>query len=526
MNSHTRRCTRTVLGMLLLVATITAAGLQAQAQRMINDADRVTLPGNVHPSARIENDRGSADPNMPMKSMVLSLAVRPAAQAALDQLLKDQQDPKSPRFHKWITPQQFGAQFGPTDQDIADASGWLKSHGFRIDNVANGRLSITFSGNVRQVEQAFQTNIRNYVVNGETHFANATDPSIPRALADLVLGVVSLHNFAKHRNSNVHQLPPDFTDGVGSHFLAPADFAKIYDVSPLYAAGIDGTGQTIAIVGRTDINLADVQFFRSFFGLPVNDPQFIHNGADPGIVNIDEQREASLDVEWSGAIARNATIKFVISQSGATDGVDLSAGYIVNNNLANIMSTSFGQCERILAANNTFWGNLWSQAATQGITSFVSSGDNGAAGCDLSNAASGTGRAVSGLASTPNNIAVGGTQFNEGNGNFWAAGNNPADQSSVLSYIPEVVWNESGNVPGGSGLLASSGGVSTIYAKPAWQTGTGVPADGFRDLPDVSLSAAGHDGYLIILNHTANASGLAAVGGTSASSPSFASIMA
>jgi uncharacterized membrane protein len=514
---------------LLLLVLAGMLSLSAQAQRTINDADRVILHGNTHPLARAEFDRGSANASMPMNRMVLLLSVRPDAQAALQRLLADQQDPKSPDYHKWLTPSEFGLRFGPTDQDIADAANWLKKFGFTIDEIGTGRMWINFSGDVQKVERAFQTNIRQYEVNGKMHFANATDPSIPRALVGLVRGVVSLHNFPKHPNSTVNQLPSDFTAGNGAHFLAPADFATIYNVNPLYSAApaIDGTGQTIAIVGRTDINLGDVQFFRSFFGLPANDPIFVHNGADPGNLGGGEETEADLDVEWSGAVAKNATIKFVISQTGATDGVDLSAQFIVNNNLANIMSASFGLCEASLgAAGNNFWNTLWAQAAAQGITAFVSSGDSGAAGCDPSGALTGTGLGVNGLASTPNNIAVGGTQFNEGAGNFWSAANNPADQSSVLSYIPEIAWNESGAVAGGSNLFSTGGGASIVYAKPAFQAGPGVPADGARDVPDVSLTSAGHDGYLIIQGHTANVSGLFSVGGTSAASPSFAGLMA
>lgn len=529
MQSHSSGRTRLLVRTLLLMVISGMLSSAALAQRTINEADRVTLHGNTHPLARAEFDRGSANAAMPMNRMVLLLSVRPDAKAQLQQLLADQQNPKSPSYHQWLTPQEFGLRFGPTDQDIADASNWLKKFGFSIDEVGNGRMWINFSGDVQKVERAFQTNIRNFEVDGKMHFANATDPSIPRALTGLVQGVVSLHNFPKHPNSTTNQLPSDFTAGNGAHFLAPADFATIYNVNPLYnaAPAINGTGQTIAIVGRTDINLGDVQFFRSFFGLPANDPIFIHNGADPGNLGGGEETEADLDVEWSGAIAKNATIKFVISQTAATDGVDLSAQFIVNNNVANIMSTSFGLCEQSLgAAGNNFWNTLWAQAAAQGITAFVSSGDSGAAGCDPSGALTGTGLGVNGLASTPNNIAVGGTEFNEGAGNFWSAANDPTTQASALSYIPEIAWNESGAVAGGSNLFATGGGASIIYAKPAFQAGPGVPADGVRDVPDVSLTSAGHDGYLIIQGHTANASGLTAVGGTSAASPSFAGLMA
>lgn len=530
MHRHTLRFTKLCLTALLLLLTIAALSSGALAQRSINDADRVTLHGNTHPLARAEFDRGSADAAMPMNNMILLLSVRPDAQAQLSQLLAEQQDPKSPNYHKWLTPAEFGLKFGPTDQDIADAANWLKRFGFRIDQVANGRMWINFSGNVQQVERAFQTNIRQFEVKGKMHHANASDPTLPRALSGLVRGVVSLHDFVKHPNSTVNQLPPDFTAGNGANFLAPADFATIYNLNPLYSAApaIDGTGQTIAIVGRTNINLADVQFFRSFFGLPVNDPVITLNGPDPGDLGGAEETEADLDVEWSGAVARNATINFVVSQTTTTtDGVDLSAQFIVNNNLANVMSTSFGACEAALgAAENNFWNTLWAQAAAQGISAFVSSGDSGAAGCDPASATTGTGLGVNGLSSTPNNISVGGTEFNEGTGTFWSPTNDPTTQSSVLSYIPEIAWNESGNVVGGSSLFSTGGGASIIYPKPAFQAGPGVPADGARDVPDVSLSSAIHDGYLIIQGHSATATGLAAVGGTSAASPSFAGIMA
>ena len=531
MHSRTLPLQKLCLSALLLLAMTGILSLSAHAQRVINDADRVTLHGNVPALARAEFDRGSANSGMPMNNMVMLLSVRPDARAQLDQLLAEQQDPQSPNYHKWLTPTEFGLRFGPTDQDIADATNWLQRNGFKIEQVGNGRMWINFSGNVQKVERAFQTNIRMFEVNGKMHHANATDPTIPRALTGLVQGIVSMSDFEKHPNSSVSQLPPNFNPGDGTHFLAPGDFSIIYNVFPLYTQSpvIDGTGQTIAVVGRTDINLADVQFFRSFFGLPAKDPVFIHNGPDPGIVTNPpgEQTEADLDVEWAGAIAKNATIDFVISQTTSTDGIDLSAMYIVNNNLAPIMSTSFGNCEANLPATETaFWNTLWAQAASQGITAFVSTGDSGAAGCDTPDSPTGTSQGVNAIASTPNNIAVGGTQFNEGSGTFWNASNDPTDQSSALSYIPEIVWNESGNVPGGSGLAATGGGASILYTKPSYQFGVGVPADGQRDVPDVSLSGAGHDGYLIVQGHTALSSGLMFVGGTSAGTPSFASIMA
>src|SRR5262249_19986930 len=359
-------------------------------------------------------------------------------------------------------------------------------------------------------------------------------------------------HFEVHRDSHGNLVPTDpaFTianPGI-SHFLAPGDYTKIYDLASLYQSGADGTGQTIAIVARSKVELTDVETFRSIFGLPANDPTMIVDGADPGFSFSGDSVEASLDVEWAGAVAPNATIDLVVSASTqTTDGVDLSSAYIVDNNLAPIMTVSFGECEKFLgAAENAFYNSLWQQAAAQGISVFVSAGDNGAAGCDDPNSGPATGGlAVSGLASTPFNTAVGGTQFNE-NGNdstFWNSTNDAAF-SSAVGYIPENVWNESCDPTkttclfNESNLFSGSGGASSLYAKPLWQAGVaGIPNDGHRDIPDVSFtSASAHDGFLVCFEGscqtTTDSNGhlqllnAAVVGGTSAASPSFAGLMA
>jgi subtilase family serine protease len=503
-----------------------ASAASARPLRVIDDKDTITLRGNVHPLARPEFDRGETDVSLPMERMILTLRVNAVKQAELDRFLAGLHDPASPDFHHWLSPDEFNKRFGPAAEDIHSITVWLLSHGFTIDEVAKSGAWINFSGTAAGVERAFHTRVHNYYVNGQMRHANAQDPAIPRGLSDLVAGVVSLHDFPRkmmnHGLSPVTQagLLPQYTSG-SSHYLSPVDFATIYNVNPLYSAGIDGSGQSIAIVGRTHPSSSNWTAFRSMMGLPANPPQVIVNGPDPGDLGAGEDGEADLDVEWSGAVAKNAAILFVTSKSThATDGVDLSAQYIVNNNLAAVMSTSFGACESDLgAAENTFYNNLWQQAAAQGMTSFVSSGDAGAAGCNLGSDTIGSGPGVNGLASTPYNVAVGGTQFNEGSGSYWNATNGVA-YNSVVSYIPETVWNESGSV-GGSGLWATGGGVSTKYTKPAWQISPGVPADGKRDVPDVSLSAAVHDAYLV-----ATQGGLYAISGTSASSPSFAGLMA
>jgi subtilase family serine protease len=477
----------------------------------------------VHPLATAQNDAGEVAPGFPMEHMLLTLTPDTAQQDALEQLLDAQLNPESPYYHQWLTPEQFAERFGVSDNDAAQITRWLQDHGIEVEEITAGRQSIVFSGVASQVESAFHTQIHAYKIGNELHHANATDPEIPAALVQVVGGVVSLHDFhSEPMHGSVHKPSPEFTSG-GSYYLAPADFATIYDLLPLYQDAINGSGQSIAIVARSNIKITDVRQFRTSFGLPANDPQIIVNGADPGIWNSDEETEADLDAEWSGAVARSATIKFVVSKStNSSDGVDLSAQYIVNHNLAPVMSTSFGLCEASLGSSgNSFLNSLWQQAAAQGITVFVSSGDDGAAGCDSASASSAThGRAVNGLCSTPYSVCVGGTEFNDVSDPslYWSSFNAAGTQASALSYIPEIAWNESGP---GEGLWASGGGASTIYAKPSWQAGTGVPADGKRDVPDVSLTSAGHDGYLIYQE-----GGLYVVGGTSAASPSFAGVLA
>jgi Pro-kumamolisin, activation domain/Bacterial Ig-like domain (group 3) len=519
----------------------------------IDESARVTLKGNRHPLATPENDRGAVSPDLPMERMLLVLQRDPATESSLQQLLAAQQDKSSPGFHAWLSPEQFAAQFSPAQSDVKTLADWLASHGFRINRVARGGMAIEFSGTAGHVQEAFHTAIHSYVVDGAMHYANASDPQIPAVFAPMVAGVSTLHNFQKSsairvlgtaaRIANTSAWQPNFTfqSALGVyHYLAPGDFAKIYNTASLYKSGIDGTGQSIAIVGRSNLFLSDIQIFRIAFGLPANDPQIILDGPDPGDLFGSEEGEADLDVEWSGAIAPKATIKFVVSAStNTTDGADLSAEYIVDNNLAPVLSTSFGQCEAQLGqAENTFYNNLWEQAAAEGITVVVASGDSGAAGCDNPDFVPATqGAAVSGLASTPFNIAVGGTEFNENGAasTYWSP-TNAADQSSVLSYIPEAVWNESCSDISQCAsvtLLASGGGASSLYQKPSWQAGPGVPSNGKRDLPDVSLAAAAqHDGFLLCQDGTCLTDGQGrlynaeVVGGTSTAAPTFAAIMA
>jgi uncharacterized membrane protein len=493
----------------------------------IDDNVRVTLRGNTHPLARPEYEAGLAPLDRRMERMILTLSTDAGREKSLEALLANQQDPRSPEYHQWLTPEVFGREFGVSEHDLAEVANWLRSYGLEVEEIAAGRRSILFSGDVAQVQAAFHTEIRAYNVGGERHYANATDPEIPQALAGVVSGVVALHDFrSQAAHAQARPISSPELNAGGAHFLAPADWATIYDVAPLYQNSIEGTGQSVAVVARCNLNLSDVQAFRSYFGLAAKNPNVIVNGTNPGIVSTNEQTEAELDAEWAGAVAKNASVQFVVSAStNSSDGAMLSAQYIVNNNLAPVMTMSFGLCEAALGSSgNSFLNNLWQQAAAQGITVMVAAGDSGAAGCDSpSSSTAVNGLAVSGICSTPYSTCVGGTEFNDSSNSsaYWSSTSNSTTQASALQYIPEMVWNESGLMAAGSDLWSGGGGASSIYSKPAWQTGPGVPADGVRDVPDVSATAAGHDGYAMYLNNQ-----LCAVAGTSASTPSLAGVMA
>jgi subtilase family serine protease len=580
---------------LAVMSFFPAASLAQQASprplitQPINESQVVTLRGNTHPLAQPRFDIGIAPPNLPMQRMLLVLKRDPQQQFALHKLFDDQQDKGSPNYHRWLTPDEFGVQFGPSDQDLQLVTGWLQSHGFQVNRISHGRTVIEFTGMESQVEQAFHTQIHQYLVNGQLHWANASDPQIPAALAPAVAGVLSLNNFPRrsmtHRlgtySSATRQLTPinpQFTLGYGCYpngtcyAVGPADFGAVYNVQTLWNSGIDGTGQTIAIVGESDINIQDTRDFRTAFGLPAKDPNIIYDGPNPGLMP--DEGEANIDVQWSGAIAPKATIDFVVAESTETTaGVDLSALYIIDHNLAPVMSESYGLCELgVGTAGNQFYNSLWAQAAAQGITAILASGDSGSPLCDFQGGPAQFGLAVSGLASTPFNVAIGGTDFNDflHETQYWNSTNTSPTQQSAKGYIPETTWDLSctnnlflaafgfgSNAENNcndpqiinAGLLilvGGSGGVSTCtvnngstpsscsggYAKPSWQVAPGVPPDGKRDLPDVSLFASNgvlNSFYVFCqADSSANCSfgQYAAAGGTSFGAPAFAGIMA
>ena len=494
---------------LLIIALLSSASAVAASDRIVtpvNPLHTAVLAGQVDPRARAASDQGLLDPATPLNYVTLLL--KPSGDVA--SFIREQQDPASANYHRWLTPEQYADKFGLSGADIAKLTGWLTAQGLTVNDVARGRHWITFGGTAERVSRAFGTEIHRYQANGETHFANSTAPSIPAAFANVVTAIRGLDDFGLQSMAIKSGPLPALTTSSGYHYLAPDDIATIYNIAPIYKAGITGAGQTIAIAGESNISLSDLRAFRKYFNLPAKDPVVVSYGS--GSVTSNGIDESHLDIELAGAIARDATIVYVYSPD-----VFVAAQYAIDQNLAPVLSLSWGACE--LYANAGFQV-VAQQANVQGITWVVSSGDTGAATCDRS---APTPQVAKGLAASfpadiPEVTAIGGTTFDEGTGTYWNR-KNSANLGSAISWIPEVVWNDA--LERGD-LAAAGSGASVLYAKPYWQSGPGVPADGARDVPDVSLAASpDHDGYLIYTE-----GGLYVFGGTSCGTPVFAGIAA
>ena len=597
-----------IRALLCTTALLSSSALPAQnsavAPRIIANVDESTLTmlkGNVPRLARAQYDQGEAPGSTQMTHARLVLQRSSEQQAALDAYLAELQDKSSPNYHKWLTPAEFGKLYGPADSDVAALVAWLESHGLKLETVSLGRTTIAFSGTVSQVEEAFHTSIHSFAANGNQFLSNMTDPQIPAALAPVVKGVVNLNtirpkpqfvrgnegkfNPQSRRLEQANGVKPGLTETSGGDFLyiVPGDAATIYDTPNTYNANFPGgtsytgAGVNIGIGGAATILSSIVQAYRETFLGNSTSPIFNYctsssscsstttgNGYD----NKDDADEAYIDTELSGGIAPGAAIYYYAS-TDLTTGIQAA----IDANVIDIFSLSFGDCESDMGTQgNAQLNGMWEQAAAQGIAVAVSSGDSGSAGCDNDNTqtTANGGLQVSGFASTPYNIAVGGTDFYALNSSFTTyvttsnegtSSNNYDYYRTALKYIPESTWNDSstvdttisadvpvtGTVDGvnQANIVAGSGGASSVYNKPSWQTGTGVPADGKRDLPDVSLmSGNGNDPatWLVCSDDTTTYQGqtvtedcetqadgyffFVGFGGTSTAAPTFAGILA
>jgi subtilase family serine protease len=532
----------------------------------ISNAEPTVLRNSLHPLAQAQYDAGRMSADTPLGGISIMFNRTPAQEAALKSLIAAQQNPSSPLYHQWLTPDQFAAQFGMSDADLSKVQSWLEQQGFSIDRVARSKNAIHFTGTVRQVEQAFQTEMHYYKVNGAQHFAPSTALSVPSALAPTVLAISNLDDFRpvshaiSRKNANAKR---NFT-GAGSTtaanetiFFAPGDIKTAYDVNPLYNSSVTGTGQTITIVGQSAIMNSDIEAFESAAGLAIKDPVpfLVPNSGNSTVEADGDEAESDLDLEWSGAMAPGATINFVYVGSNQNYSTFDAIQYAIDEKIGTIVSSSYGVCE--VALGGVTLESSFEQGTAQGQTFMAAAGDDGSTDCyGISGltAAQQTALAVDYPASSIYVTGMGGTEISNANAaystvgdGYWEADSGTTDLvNSVEQYIPEMVWNDDlPNCGQTNCLSATGGGASILFPKPTWQAGVpGIPTDGKRDVPDLALYASPENpGYLFCSSDTSfwtsgqessctsgfedSATGyLTAAGGTSFDGPIFSGILA
>ncbi len=558
---------------------------RAMVTEPIDARSLTVLGGGLSPLANQKTDRGMVADDLPLEHIQLGLKRAPEVQKAFDTLVEELHTPGSANYHRWLTPEEVGRNFGPAESDIRKLTGWLEAEGFKVNFVMQSGMVVDFTGDAGKVREAFHTEIHNIQMHdGRKYVAAMSEPRMPAAFRDLVGGFPSLSSMPPKPSSRVEatvRINPQ-TGGVRSltdregktsvnpnpefNFTCPAslcgaskffwavgpqDFYVIYNENSLLTASINGTGQTIAVLEESDINTADVTTFRTAFNVTPNTPLLtVQHGSGsitcnaPGKLNTATDQEewvGDIDAEWAGAVAPGATVLYESCQStGTTAGVLLSSEAVVDNNLAVSATLTYEIAEPLMGTSGyttwgaeTLWTNLWEQAAAQGMTVVVASGDTGIAAEDaylndeyLNNAYSYYGPTVNGLGATAYNVSAGGTDFQDifngdegdstyGSAAYWSASNGTGGVTAK-SYIPETVWN--GNCAGslyaftngysgstlagdcGSdyslepGLWGGGGGPSANIAQPSWQSGVyGVSQNntsGKRGTPDIAMFAS------------------------------------
>ena len=558
-----------------IIVSLSLGGAMVHAQtsfnRIVDDVELgaiVSIQGSDHPHATAKNDMGRVSADTRLNGITVYFKPSATAQAELDALVKAQQTPGSANYHKWLTPEEYASRFGLSDRDLAKIQNWLEQQGFSVDRIGRSRTSLTFSGTVRQAESAFHTELHQYTVGGVTHFANSTQVSIPAAFSGVVQAVRNLDDFrpkpfVRIRREQATAPKPAYTSSQsGSHYLQPGDVAVIYDVNAAYSAGYTGTGQSIAVVGQSAVDVADIENFQSAAGLAVKDPTLVlvpNSGS--ATHSSGDEAESDLDLEYTGGIAKGATIYFVYVGNNTNYSVWDSIQYAVDTRIAPIISVSYGACEPDMSSSDfATLDAIMKQGASQGQSIVAASGDDGSTACyaDVTSStatitAQEKALAVSYPASSAYVTAVGGTEFSSAdvsssNTTYWNSASGSDVVTSAKSYIPEQVWNDDSESTasqyGAQYALSAGGGGTSIYAaRPSWQSGvTGISSGSYRLVPDISLaSSPSYPGYLYCSSDS-NATGitgscssgfrdsnnqyLTLAGGTSFAAPIFAGMLA
>jgi subtilase family serine protease len=513
-----------VCAMMVPLAIVPFAKAQSVAPRIsseITNAEQSTLKNSLHPLAQAQFDAGRMPSDTRLDGITMVFNRSAAQEAALQALIAAQQNPASPLYHQWLNPDQFAQRCGRAQSDLDKAQSWLEQLGFSIDRVARSKNAIHFTGTVRQVEQAFSTEMHFYKVNGTQHFAPSTALSVPSALAPTVLGIKNLDDFRPKSHmilsKNARPRPAFTSSQTGDVFFAPGDIATVYDIKPLYNAGVNGAGQSITLVGQSAIMNSDIEAFQNAAGLTVKDPsQFVvPNSGTPTVEADGDESESDLDLEWSGAIAPGATINFVYVGNNPSYGAFDAIQYAIDEQIGTIISSSYGECETYL--NGATLESSLEQGTAQGQTIMAAAGDSGSTDCFVGlgtgepSAAVQEALAVDYPASSAYVTGMGGTEISSANATYdesgtayWGAATNSSTDAitSALQYIPEMVWNDdvlSENCGQPVCLSAGGGGASTLFPKPSWQTGVpGIPSADSRYVPDLALYASPNvPGYLL-----------------------------
>ena len=533
---------RTVSAALLLTGFVLHAQTPVRRIANLDASTSVQVPGTRLGAVAKATDLGRLAADTSLNGLTLHFAPSAEQRTDLDQLLLSQQDKSSPNYHRWLTPAEFAARFGASAEDVATVTQWLASQHFTV--ISATPLHIQFSGTVAEAEAAFHTQMHSYTlpavaaskIAARSFIANATPISLPASLAQAITGISHLSTLRPlplHRDLKLQKITPEYTSSTGEHALVPDDVRTIYNVTPLYTAGYTGAGQTIAVVGQSTIDVNDISEFNSIFGgHNTNLITTLVPGTGAAVNDTNDETESDLDLEYSGSMAKDATVLFFYA--GASGDAFDAIAYAVDQNAAPVISISYGACEPNFGSSNaTTLELILDQGNAQGQTLIAASGDAGATGCDADEfSAANQGLAVQAPSDSPDVTGIGGLEFNESNGTYWNTSND-AGYGSALGYIPEMVWNDSAiTLPALEGVSGGGGGSSIFFSKPSWQVAVGVPADGARDIPDVSLAASGaHDPYFLCGPPDSNGNDCSngyiyEAGGTSFGAPIFSGIVA
>jgi pseudomonalisin len=561
-----------ILNFCVSVMRAQVSGGAAGAVQPVKQADRIAvspdlapltrLSGHLPAWARVENQSAEGAIDLGA-TMHLSVVLRrdPAAQAAFDQMLADQQNPASLSYHQWLTLEQMGQLYGPTQNDLSAVRSWLSSQGLKVDSVAPSGVIVQVSGTVAMVGNAFHTTFARFRVASMSRLSATSEPAIPSALTRVIRSIHGLAqtHYAPQSTMRLQQLlpassKPQVNLGGGEHAILPDDFAAIYDIASVYTGGdfgatIGSAAQHIAVIGRSRVVASDISNYEALAGYPTIQPNVVLAGTDPGVAtgkNMGDASEATLDVDRVIGTAEGAQVDLVISADSMTqDGVDIAMDYNINTLKDPVMSISFGSCEAENGSADTIaLDTEFQTAAAEGISTFISAGDSGAAGCEEAftpvTATENQTASINALCASSYVTCVGGTEFNDTMAPYWSTTDSSNGNQSAYEYIPEGAWNEpsttstSGATTTTTYAPASGGGGASVFvARPSWQTGTGVPAGMFRDVPDVSFSASNHDGYVACFAanggtcvSSANGTPIEIFGGTSAAAPGMAGVAA